>query len=196
MIAETAFRSEDVFDRRRFRRWLDARPASDINHYELINGRIVMTPPAGWPHGSIETAIATSIRQHVRTHRLGIVLGSSAGYDLPSGDTVEPDVSFISAARFAAGPKPVAGTFLRIVPNLVVEILSRSTARRDRTEKKKVYERNKVDEYWIVDPVEKEITAFHFGKRGYGAGRKHAAGLIASRAVPGLELTVADVFIP
>ena len=62
------------------------------------------------------------------------MLGSSAGYDLPSGDTLEPDVSFLSAARLAAGPAPERGRFLRIVPDLVVEILSDSTAKRDRGE--------------------------------------------------------------
>lgn len=194
MIAETAFRSEERFDQAAFRRWLDARPQSDINHYELINGRIVMTPPAGWPHGSVDSAIAARLHEHVRRHRLGIVLGSSAGYDLPSGDTVEPDVSFISSKRFAAGPKPAAGQFLRIVPNLVVEILPPSTARRDRTEKKKVYEHNRVDEYWIVDPVRKEVTVFDLAKRGYAAGRSFKSGRIRSRVLPRLALSVGGIF--
>jgi Uma2 family endonuclease len=50
MIAETAFQSDECFDQKAFRRWLDRRPPSDTNHYELIDGRIVKTPPAGWPH--------------------------------------------------------------------------------------------------------------------------------------------------
>jgi Uma2 family endonuclease len=87
----------------------------------------------------------------VKAHKLGIVLDSSAGYDLPSGDTVEPDVSFIDSERFAPGPKPRDGQFLKIVRRLIVEILSPATSRRDRTEKKDVYARNRVDEYWIVD---------------------------------------------
>jgi Uma2 family endonuclease len=193
MIAETAFRSDEHFDQKQFRRWLDTRPAADINHYELIDGRIIMTPPAGWPHGGIEAALVVALGQHVQSRKLGIVLGSSAGYDLPSGDTLEPDVSFIAARRFAAGPKPTPGKFLRIVPNLVVEILSPSTARKDRIEKK-VYERNGVDEYWLVDPARKAVTIFYLGKRGYGAGATATAGPLRSRALPGLDLSVKELF--
>ena len=194
MIADTAFRSDEHFDQKQFRRWLDARPASDINHYELINGRIIMTPPAGWPHGGVEAALVSPLTQYVQSRKLGVVLGSSAGYDLPSGDTVEPDVSFIAIRRFAAGPKPVVGKFLRIVPNLVVEILSPTTARKDRIDKKSVYERNGVDEYWIVDPARKQVTVFRRGKRGYGAGTTATAGSIGSRLLPELALSIKDLF--
>lgn len=194
MVAETAFHSEEQFDQEEFRLWLDCRPRSDINHYELINGRIVMTPPAGWPHGSIGTQILTILNSHVRANKLGIVLDSSAGYDLPSGDTLEPDVSFISTTRFAAGPKPVDGQFLKIVPTLVVEILSRSTARRDRTEKKAVYASNGVDEYWIADAGCKEIIVFCRGARGFGAGTTYSKGRLTSKVLPQLNLQVKDVF--
>src|ERR1051325_4075213 len=128
MAAETAFRSEEQLDQKQFRRWVDSRPASDINHYELINGRIVMTPPAGWPDGGVGAAIVARMSEHVRRHGLGVVLDSSAGYDLPSGDTVEPDVSFIASKRFAGGPQTLAGPLFWLVPTLVVGSLSRATA--------------------------------------------------------------------
>jgi Uma2 family endonuclease len=109
MATQTAFISTETFTQKEFKRWLDERPRSDINHYELLRGRIVMSLPAGWPHGSVETNISTPLTNFVRTRGLGIVLGSGAGYDLPSGDTVEPDISFMSADRFAAGPEPQEG---------------------------------------------------------------------------------------
>ena len=163
MSTQTAFVSTETFSQKEFKRWLDERPASDINHYELLRGRIIMGPPAGWPHGSVEANIVIRLGSFVHTGRLGQLLGSSAGYDLPSDDTVEPDISFISSARLAAGPAPQVGKFLRIVPNLVVEILSPATARKDRTEKKAIYEENGVEEYWIVDTKRKEITVSTLG---------------------------------
>jgi Uma2 family endonuclease len=194
MTAQTAFRSEETFTQREFRRWLGERPRSDINHYELIHGRIVMTPPAGWPHGRIEARLARAIEEHVERNGLGIVLGSSTGYDFPSGDTVEPDVSYISAERLAAGPAPQPGQFIRVVPNLVVEILSPSTTKRDQTEKKEIYERNGVDEYWIVDPRGKAVTIFHLGEQGYGDGQTFRSGILHSRALPKLRLSLDKLF--
>jgi Uma2 family endonuclease len=193
-MAETAFRSDESFTQHEFWQWLNERPRSDINHYELLNGRIVMTPPAGWPHGRIEAKLVRLLEEHASRLKLGIILGSSTGFDLPSGDTVEPDVSFISSERLAAGPAPERRKFLRVVPNLVVEILSDPAARRDRTEKKEIYERNGVDEYWLVNPDRRDVTVFHLLDRRYDDGAVFMRGEIASQVLPGLALDVNEVF--
>lgn len=195
MVVDTVFRSEERFTQQEFFEWLQRRPASDVNHYELIHGRIVMSPPAGWPHGSLEVRIASRLFSVVEAHDLGVVQGSSAGYDLPSGDTLEPDVSFMSKARFAAGPAPVRGRFLGIVPDLAVEILSKSTARRDRGEKKAIYEQCGVTEHWIVDPDRRVVTVYHLDHGRYGAGERVRTGGIPSHVLPQLDLTVEDLFV-
>jgi len=192
--AQTAFLSDDLFTQREFRRWLDERPSSDINHYELLDGRIVMTPPAGWTHSDVATQLVRALSDHVVRHSLGKVFESSAGYELPSGDTLEPDVSFVSTARFATRLPRTPNQFLRMAPNLVVEILSPSTARRDQTEKKDIYARNGVDEYWIVDPTKRIVTVFSLVRRRYATGRAFKAGRIRSRVLPGLDLAVEHVF--
>ncbi len=194
MPLETAFRSEETFTQEEFRAWLDELPASDINHYELIRGRIVMSPPAGWPHGGVGSTLNLLIGSHVRERRLGILLDASAGYDLPSGDTLEPDVSFMSHARFDEGPAPVHGKFLRIVPDLVVEILSPSSVSRDRVEKAEIYAQNGVDEYWIVDSKRREITLLFREGPVFAAPEVVRDGAIPSRVFPGLRASVADVF--
>jgi Uma2 family endonuclease len=194
MIANTAFRSDERFTQKQFRRWVEQRPRSDINRYELIDGRIVMTPPAGWTHSSLASTLGLLINQHVRNRKLGKVFESSAGYDLPSGDTVEPDLTFVSAERFAAAVPSTPDQFLRVVPNLVVEILSPSTARRDQTEKKDIYARNGVHEYWIVDPRRKLVTVFHLGNREYDAGQMFTTGTLRSKVLPKLRIAVEKLF--
>ena len=127
-VTETAFVSTETFDQRAFKRWVENRPTTDINHYELTNGRIVMTPPAGWGHGETEARLVRILVDFAETNNLGRVFGSSTGYNLPSGDTLEPDVSFVSSERWAQGPLVGRAHFLRVVPNLVIEILSPATA--------------------------------------------------------------------
>jgi len=78
MSTQTAFVSTETFTQKEFKHWLDERPASDINQYELLRGRIVMSPPAGWPYGSVEANIHIPLGSFVRTHEFGITLGSSA----------------------------------------------------------------------------------------------------------------------
>jgi Uma2 family endonuclease len=196
MSTQTAFVSTETFTQKEFKRWLDERPASDLNHYELLRGRIVMSPPAGWPHGSVESNIHVSLATFIRTHGLGIVLGSSAGYDLPSGDTVEPDVSFIANERLTAGPTLQAGKFVKIVPNLVVEILSPATAQKDRTEKKAIYEENGVEEYWLVDTKRREITVYTLTGKRFGRGKIYTArNPLLSRILKGFALRLNEVFV-
>ncbi|MBI3302913.1 MAG: Uma2 family endonuclease [Deltaproteobacteria bacterium] len=103
-IAETAFISTETFTQETFKRWVEHRPVKDVNRYELVDGRIVMTPPTGWGHGETEVRVVRVLGDCVERHDLGKVFGSSTGYDLPSGDTLEPDASFISHERWAAGP--------------------------------------------------------------------------------------------
>jgi Uma2 family endonuclease len=123
------------------------------------------------------------------------VFGSSTGYELPSGDTLQPDLSFISTARWKAGPAPKRpNDFLRIVPDLVVEILSPSTAKRDRTEKLEIYTSNGVDEVWIVDAERREVTVFHCEGGRPVRSSSVKRGRIPSRVLSGLELGVEGVF--
>ena len=188
-VGETAFISMESFTPMTFKRWVEKRPAGDINRYELASGRIVMTPPAAWEHAEIEAKVIRIIGDFVSKHRLGRSFGSSAGYELPSGDTLEPDASFISRERWAKGPQPRRGQFLKIVPTLVVEILSPATARRDRIDKKKIYETNGVDEYWLVDPLRREITVFHLTAGKYDTGsRFQAHQKIRSEVLAGCEV--------
>ncbi|MFN2376363.1 MAG: Uma2 family endonuclease, partial [Candidatus Binatia bacterium] len=147
---ETAFRSDERFTQAEFLHWLEENEGFLSGRCELIGGAIVMSPPARYPHGDITANLVLAIGTHVADRGLGRVYESSAGYELPSGDTLEPDVSFLSNRSLASGPRPRIGGLLRMVPDLVVEVLSPSTERRDRTEKKRLYERNGVAEYWIV----------------------------------------------
>ena len=109
-------------------------------------------------------------------------------------DVVEPDLLFIGAARLADILTPLN---VRGAPDLVVEIGSRSTRRRDETIKRTLYERAGVEEYWIVDPV---IDAVHVHRR-QGARYAPVENLLLQREetlrtplLPGLDLPLRRIF--
>ena len=127
---ETAFRSDERFTQSEFLDWLDKRPPGDVNHYELLDGHVVTTPPASWKHSSVGANIVTELVLHARSTGTGRAFDATAGYGLPSGDVLEPDASFVSTATLPRDQSRQPDTFLRIVPDFVVEILSPSTSRR------------------------------------------------------------------
>jgi Uma2 family endonuclease len=148
-----------------FEAWCTGPDGPELGHFEFLHGCIVAEPPANWPHGRIGGSVCAKVGAFVEERRLGLFFDSSQGFALPSGDTVEPDVAVILAATWAAAPRPRA-QFLRVVPDLVVEVLSPRTAWRDRSVKREIYERNGVREYWLLDPRWREITVLTRGRRG------------------------------
>ncbi len=108
---------------------------------------------------------------------------------------MEPDLSFVSSARWSAASEPVEGAFLAVVPDLVVEVLSTSTASRDRGEKRGIYERNRVVEYWLVDPRAQRITVFHLDGDRFGKPDVFEVdGVADSAVVPGFRVALIDLF--
>lgn len=194
-MAEPTFVSEDVLDQAEFAAWCEEHP--DLARgAELIEGRIVMPPPASWEHGGHEIEAGARLRNWVREKGLGRVFGPSTGYELPTGDTLGPDASFISNERWAAGPAPSPGKFLHLVPDLVVEILSPSTQRRDRTEKRRIYAASGVREYWILDAVRREVTVFRTAGEGrFDGGRTLGPDdVLESSVLSGFSIRAGDLF--
>ena len=181
-MVEPIFESITTMDQPSFAVWVRQREW-DSYRYELLHGRVVMTPPAGYPHGAVGSRLNRLVAQ-AADGTGGIVFESSQGFELPTGDTVAPDVSFVSAERWAA-TTPIMGKFLRVVPELVVEVLSESTASRDRGEKKGIYGAAGVLEYWIVDSRARSVTVFRGDGERFDAGRIHATHeKLQSRVLP------------
>ena len=191
------FISERPVLQQEFEQWVLQRPAQDINRYELIEGRIVMNPPASWPEGEGELSIGSLLRSYVKPRRLGRVFGPSQGFELPTGDTIAPDAAFISRERWDRGPRPVAGKFLRIVPDLAVKVVSPNDPNRDRIQKRIIYAQAGVREYWILDLRSRELTVFRQAGEGrFDEGRTLTEGdVLRSEGVPGFELAVSELFV-
>jgi Uma2 family endonuclease len=176
------FESVETFTPAEFAEWIATLPADD-DEYELLNGRIVMNPPAGWPYGEAE-ADALDI---------GRVFGPNQGFELPSGDTVAPDLAFVSAEKWRT-TVPEVGRFLGVVRDLVVEAMSPSTASRDRSEKKAIYERNGVREYWLVDARARQIVQHRLRGERFDAGQVvDADAILISEVLLDLRIPVADL---
>jgi Uma2 family endonuclease len=194
-MIDTVFISEQTFTSDEFEEMLHELSAYDDNHYELLDGRIVVTPPAGWPHGECGSGFVTALRLFVRKHKLGRVFDSSQGFCLGNKDTVGPDASFISHERWAQGDPPVPGRLLNKIPNLVAEIISPTTSGRDRVRKRAIYERHGIDEYWLIDPSKKTIEVLALKKGRYTVfSSARETGRVQSKVLKGFSVQLSDIF--
>ena len=138
------------------RTYADYLETSDDERYELLHGELVMAPAPREIHQYFLIKLAAKVETFVDERNLGTVY--CAPFDVVLSDTnvVQPDLLFISNERaHSITPDNIQGA-----PDLVVEILSPTTAERDRTVKSELYAQHGVHEYWIVDPDARTITVF------------------------------------
>ena len=131
-------------------RWTAARVRElpdDGNRYEVVDGELLVTPAPRLPHQEAAFRLAQILDGHVLRLGGAHVLMSPADIEFDPHTLVQPDV-FV--APWVEGRRPRAWTDIaRLL--LAVEVLSPSTARADRTVKRRCYQRAGVPEYWIVD---------------------------------------------
>jgi Uma2 family endonuclease len=179
-----------------FEAWCAGFDGSELGRFEFLYGCVVAEPPAHWPHGKLGVSLSHRLASHVEDCGLGLVFDASQGFALPSGDTVAPDVAVVLRETWEAAPPPTPDRFLSVVPDLVVEVLSPSTQRRDRGPKRDIYERNGVREYWLLDARRCAITVLvrdasgRLGAEGTATGERPARSVL----LPGFSVRPAEIF--
>jgi Uma2 family endonuclease len=108
-------------------------------------------------------------------------------------DVVEPDLLFVSTER----AEVLTERNVQGAPDLVVEVGSPSTRRRDEQTKLQLYERCGVQEYWVVDPDLDAVKVYRLVEGRYQRAAEltlAAQGVLTSPLIPGLALSLADIF--
>ena len=121
---------------------------NDGKRYEIIDGELFVTPSPRSLHQIVISNLHLELGRFVKDREMGRVLVAPLDVVLSRFDIVEPDLLFVSKSRSST----VTETNVQGAPDLVVEVLSRTSAEIDRTTKLKLYARSGVEEYWIIDP--------------------------------------------
>ncbi len=125
--------------------------------YEIIGGKKIMAPSANTYHSNTIVEIAFEFKTYFRQHKNGYVFTDNVDVHFDNDSVYKPDLVVVTAENknIIDWQKSING-----VPDMVVEVLSRSTMKKDLTVKKDTYEKFGVKEYWIVDPFRKTIDAY------------------------------------
>ena len=165
------------------------RMSDDGHRYELVKGELLTMSPPGYEHGEILMTLGSALKQFIKQLQLGRVAGGDAGFKLESDpDTVlAPDISFIRAGRLTTRPRDYA----RIVPDLVVEVISPGDRKGKVTEKAKLWLSFGVQSVWLVRPNNRTVEIL----RQDGATRiLDETEVLSDTVVPGFEIPVSVIF--
>jgi Uma2 family endonuclease len=159
------------------------------DRHELFDGELVVTPSPVPPHQRASGRLYQRFAQQALDGDLGEAFFAPIDVVFAPRVVAVPDVVFVRRERLGiVGPKAIEGP-----PDLIVEILSPSTRRRDLGSKKALYGRFGVPEYWTVDLQRRVLTACVLDDGRYRC-LDHADGIARSEVVPGLEVDVAALF--
>ncbi len=182
---------ETIVEKRKYT-YEDYLKTPDDVRYELIEGELIMTPSPVTRHQKISGRLFALIFTFVRDNNLGEVFAAPYDVVLSNENVFQPDILFISKDRVdIITEKNVQGA-----PDLIIEILSESTAYRDAIQKKKLYARFGVKEYWIVAPDDKLMEIYHLkDKGGYQLLKTYFENdIIESQIIRGMKIELNRVF--
>ena len=125
--------------------------------YEIIEGEKFMSPAANLTHSDIIGRLYLFIGNYLMEKKCGYVYPDDVDVHFSDGSLYKPDLCVVlkSNEKILAGRKAIYGA-----PDMVVEVLSHSTRKKDLTIKKDTYEAQGVREYWIIDPWAKSVTVY------------------------------------
>ena len=125
--------------------------------YEIIGGKKIMAPAAPLYHSNGIIELVVAFKNYFRQNKKGYVFADHVDVHFPDGSIYKPDLVVITEENkeIMSSNKAIYGS-----PDMVVEVLSRSTRKNDLTIKKDTYEKFGVKEYWIVDPLMKTIDTY------------------------------------
>jgi Uma2 family endonuclease len=166
----------------------------DGKRHELIDGEHYVTPSPNTKHQRVSGNLYFLIRAWLEEHPIGQVFYAPFDVVFSRFDVVEPDLLYVSNERMA---EIVTTQHVTGAPEIVVEIGSPGTRRRDETIKRRLYERSGVSEYWILDP-ELDVVRIY---RRVGASfdrpaelSRESGDILTTRHLPGLEIPLSRLF--
>jgi len=127
----------------------------DGNRYELVDGELLVTPTPDMAHQIVITRLQVRLANYLTRHLDAVVLTSPSDISWDRETLVQPDLFVIPASEVSKTWKTVR-TLL-----LAVEVVSPSSARGDRLVKRRLYQRQRVATYWIVDPDARLVEIWH-----------------------------------
>ena len=166
---------------------------NDGKRYELIAGDRYVTPAPRTRHQKISTNLLGFLFNYVKKNKSGIVLTAPTEVVFSDIDVVQPDLLFVSSGRASI----ITEDNIQGAPDLVVEILSESTRRTDEIIKRKLYEKQGAQEYWIIDPEVDTVKVYRLSNHAYSSAIEltlEANDRLTSPLFPKWELPLKELF--
>ncbi len=182
--------AQAITDKKKFT-YQDYLKTPDDERYELIEGELLMTPSPITEHQRISRKLTVQLSIYVDKYNLGEIFVAPYDVYFDNENVVQPDILFISKDRLnIIDEKNIQGA-----PDLLIEIISESNAYRDLVQKKKLYAKFGVKEYWIVIPGEELIEIYTINEKIYTLYKTYTKNdTLVSPCLKDLQIELQKIF--
>jgi len=157
---------------------------------ELWDGALIMPPSPSYAHQTTADRFHDLLKAWVRPRRLGRTAIAPLDMVLSPHRATQPDVLFVASARLEILTDRVRGA-----ADLVAEVISPESRRRDRIDKRDLYEQHGIKEYWLIDPEAQTVEVLFLEREGYAlVGRWRPGERAKSRLLKGFTVDVTQLF--
>ncbi len=163
-------------------------PEDGLRH-EVIDGAHFVNPSPFWRHQLASMALAVELFNAIDLRKLGRTVTAPMDVQLTDHDIVQPDIVVV----LNDNDRITTETHAVGAPDLVIEIMSKSTLRHDRERKSALYERSGIREYWIVNTEAQVIDQFVLVNGSYEL-RTQASASLQLAILPGVTIELARVW--
>jgi len=161
--------------------------------YEILDGELYVVPAPNIRHQRLWKKVYNALIRRLEETGRGEILPAPCDVVFSEDNVAQPDILFVRKERLGI----IGEANIREAPDLVVEILSASTRKKDLEIKRKMYARFGVQEYWIVDPDADTVEVLSWSETGYvSAGVFGRMDRLSSPLLPELDLPLAEIFRP
>lgn len=157
---------------------------------ELWDGELIMAPAPFYFHQHIVLFLARHLHDWVADRKLGIVIVSPMDMVLTQHNVTQPDVSFVSKERRDIIKNAIMGPV-----DLAMEVISSGSRRRDRFDKKDLYELHGIKEYWVIEPEAQTVDVYFLEGQQYALFSRTRPGEKAcSKLLKGFCVDLKEMF--
>ena len=165
----------------------------DGKRHELIDGEHYVTPAPKLRHQAVIGRLHLIIGNYLAARPLGQLFLSPLDTIISRFDVVQPDLLYVSQERAAE----LLHDSVHGAPDLVIEVASKSTRKRDETIKRALYERAGVREYWVVDPEIDVVRVYRRSDERFARAielSREAGDVLTTMLLPDLEIPLTGIF--
>jgi len=161
------------------------------DHWEIFDGELIVFPPPNVKHQVVSGNLHRILANFVHQKRIGILVAAPIGVYFDIKTFFEPDLVFVSNEN----KNLIKENYIEGAPDLVVEIISASSIKNDRGSKFKRYARERVQEYWIIDPINEVVEIFELTSEGFQLTERFSNDqVVQTKIFPGLQFQVSEIW--